>query len=866
MARGPFQPDPFQRGTSDRVYQPNHTADASTLGTGAIGDAARSFSRALGAAAEKAWTREGQQDAADAVASGQPLGLKRETGIREESFNTAMREQMLAQRTTAYADALDKIETEKGDNLAQYAEARQAARAAFTSTGDPALDLAFNRAAMIADAAGDQRVRQREETRRVQLGRGAFVETATAGQTILGRAIAGAGFDEPGGQRVAAALGDYYTRLSRYGPREAFTIGGVEFAADPTRADAVSAEELARVAGAAAVQARTAWIIGAADQITDPAAKRAYAAQIQERWAAGDAAFAGLDAGDMNRIGGQLDGDARRAESDAASAMAAAGAEARDLLRALEYGGDVDPEVMRAKAAQSGDPGLMAEIEYRMTYGFSTSPREAGQGGGAGGIGGGGFDGWVGVLLDNLEGPGFVGNDNGRGRAQFGITEASHPEAWRDGKVDRAEAAAIYRRDYWNAIGGDRLPPELAFVAASSAVIGGVGTARDLLQQSGGDPERFLQLEEARFRRLAREDPAQYADDLPGWLNRIGKVRGQLGVMRQQQREADGFAGDPLSYAQGSRNRSPIIGVAAMNPEGAFAEGPEAQAWGAALRQRQAQGQELSRRYGVPARMFTDAETAAYKARFEQDPAAIVSFAVNAATTLGGDGARQAMTELGRGGVAGADLHLGWLATNPRNRSIVAGVIEGRALRQSGAKAPDWGDEETLDEALTRFAPALSAQPDLAPAIRSLAEDFAIADRSRGRNLPASAYLNSALGATNWNGHRYGGLATVNGAPTVAPSWMRADMLDDALEVAATLWAAQDTGPVYGNGQEMPANVVAGYRLRALPNGNYRLVNRETGQEARARNGSAFEFNPNPTGFREGLSRRLPGSVLGAGR
>lgn len=44
------------------------------------------------------------------------------------------------------------------------------------------------------------------------------------------------------------------------------------------------------------------------------------------------------------------------------------------------------------------------------------------------------------------------------GRTQYGISERSHPEAWKDGKVTNEEARAIYRRKYILYPGFDTIP------------------------------------------------------------------------------------------------------------------------------------------------------------------------------------------------------------------------------------------------------------------------------------------------------------------------------------------------------------------------------------------------------------------------
>lgn len=859
MARGPFTPDPFSRQTSDGVYQPNHTADGAGRGAGLVADTAKAFSGQLKDMAERAYVREGLADASADVQGGGALALRGGRGVDDQAYNTAIREQMLAQRTSAYALSLDEIERAHPDDVVGFTQAQAAAREAFTPTGDPELDLAFSRSATMTDAASLVRVREGDERRRVTVARGAFVETATAGQTVLGQTIASAGFDEAGGQLVGQALTQYMERLSRFGPRSAFTLGGVDYPADPTRAGAVSPEELGQLAATATVQTRSLWIVNAGERITDPAAKRAYADEVRTRWAAGDAAFMGLDAADVSRITAQLDGEAARAEADVAAAQARAEGETRELLRAFEYGGDVDPQTLRAQAAASGDVGLQAEVDYRLTYGFQVQPGSSGAGG-AGGVAGEGFGPWSDFLMDRLEGPGLVGNDNGRGRAQWGITEASHPEAWRDGRVDRAEAARIYRT-YWDAIGGDQLSPELAFVAASAAVVGGVGTARDLLAQSGGDPERFLELEGQRFERLARQDPAKYGDDLAGWRNRQGRVRGGLATMRAQRRAQEGYASDPIGRARGSATRQPLASVAEFPALDAPWTGG-AQAWGETLKSRDATGRSLSQRDGVPARMLSSEEADFYRAAIEEDAARLPVVVAAAATALGPDGARRFLGEIGRSGMAAPDLHLASLSIDPANRGTVTLVIEGRQLRGDGAKAPSFGDQESLDEAMAPYARALSASPEISPAIRSLAEDMAIADAARGRLRPASVYLNTALGATYRNNATYGGLTTVNGRETVLPTWLRSDSLDDALGIAAEQWTAGNWGPVYSNGEAIPKWRLDDYQLRALPDGSYQLIDPRSGAAAARRDGGAFIFEIEHPYMRELLTRRLPGAVL----
>lgn len=866
MARSPFPTGDFGRNVSDSLPGINVGAPASGA-AGALADSARRVGRQVRQMAERAWTREGEEDAARVIAAGELTGnkpgIRAGRGVDDQAYNIVIRERLLTERKAAYLEQADQVDIANPDSVGRWGEADAAMTAAFTPTGDPVVDTDFANFLTVQRAQRLGRVRAGEERARVEMVKGTFVETASVGRTALGQAIATAGFDDQGSRLVGVSLAQYAQQLARFGPREAFSIGGVDFPADPSRAGVISPAVLAETFDAGRREAQMGWISQAADRSPDVASRRAFVGQVQERWAAGDEAFTGLDAGDFDRLSRSLEAGLARAEADEAALVQAAAERARDLLKAGEYGDAVDMDELRTLAAQSGDVGLMAQVDFAATHGFEATPaslRAAAQAGGAGA----GFAGWSDFLLDNLEGSGFVADDNGAGRAQWGITERSHPEAWRDGRIDRAEAAAIYKREYWDALGADSLDPDLAFVAVSAAVVGGVGTARDLLAQAGGDPERFLDLEAQRSRRLAAQDPAKYGDDLPGWLNRNGKLRGELARRRALRRAADGYASDPLGFARGTDTRPALATLAELDPNALF-EGDAAQA-GEFLRSRRASGQALSRRDGVPARILTSEEVSFVKDRIADDPAAIVTLVRRAGTAIGGEGARELLGELSRAGVSGADLHLAQLSLEPRAGNIVASILEGRRLRAEGGIPPKWETGEGVDDALRAVAGALAQTPDLTPAIRSLAIDRAYADQARGRLQPGGQYVNAALGATESSGQRYGGVARVNGVLTVAPTWLRHDAFDDALEFVARAQERQGTGPVYQNGQPIPARVLSRYRPRLMANGHYRLINPQSGAAVAGRDGQAFEFNLEAEGFREVFARTHPGLALGGGR
>jgi hypothetical protein len=78
------------------------------------------------------------------------------------------------------------------------------------------------------------------------------------------------------------------------------------------------------------------------------------------------------------------------------------------------------------------------------------------------------------------------------------------------------------------ASGADQLPPALAAVHGDTAINMGVGTANELLAQSGGDPQKYLELRDLRYRAIAAPD-SDKAKYLPIWMVRNEDLRNFVG-------------------------------------------------------------------------------------------------------------------------------------------------------------------------------------------------------------------------------------------------------------------------------------------------------------------------------------------------
>ncbi len=71
------------------------------------------------------------------------------------------------------------------------------------------------------------------------------------------------------------------------------------------------------------------------------------------------------------------------------------------------------------------------------------------------------------------------------GRTRFGISQRTYPTL-DIGKLTRADALALYRRDVWTPLQGDALPPALGFQLLDAAVQHGVARAVRWLQKALG--------------------------------------------------------------------------------------------------------------------------------------------------------------------------------------------------------------------------------------------------------------------------------------------------------------------------------------------------------------------------------------------
>lgn len=133
-----------------------------------------------------------------------------------------------------------------------------------------------------------------------------------------------------------------------------------------------------------------------------------------------------------------------------------------------------------------------------------------------------GFDSFYRGFLAPHEG-GYTASDGNGQPANFGINQGANPDV--DVKnLTQDQAKQILHDRYWVASGADALPPQLAAVVGDTAVNMGVQKSKDLLAQSGGDVQKYLNLRETAYKAIAQADPTKAAN-LPEWLKRTEDLR-----------------------------------------------------------------------------------------------------------------------------------------------------------------------------------------------------------------------------------------------------------------------------------------------------------------------------------------------------
>ena len=154
---------------------------------------------------------------------------------------------------------------------------------------------------------------------------------------------------------------------------------------------------------------------------------------------------------------------------------------------------------------------------------------------------------------------GYVENDAGKGPSKFGINKAANPDV--DVKnLTKDKARELYKKRYWDAIGGDSLAakdPALAKVAFDTAVNMGVGKAKQLVEQSQGDPNAILALRQQHYDKLIENDPKKFSPYKAGWQSRLADLATSVIPSAQAGEPPKAAPKDLVSQIPGQRVSAP---------------------------------------------------------------------------------------------------------------------------------------------------------------------------------------------------------------------------------------------------------------------------------------------------------------------
>ncbi len=174
-----------------------------------------------------------------------------------------------------------------------------------------------------------------------------------------------------------------------------------------------------------------------------------------------------------------------------------------------------------------------------------------------------GFTGYNANAVFNQALQGLFEREGGRtvdtgGLTRYGISQKAYPDLDID-SLTLNDAAQIYKRDYWDQYGLNKIArknPKLAAAAFDTFVNHGPGAGKKMLEASGGDVDKLLAARQEEYDRLTTENPKKYGAYSEGWKNRLTHLSGSLGRMGDPVDNLPDF--DIGSTAQAAQSKQPF--------------------------------------------------------------------------------------------------------------------------------------------------------------------------------------------------------------------------------------------------------------------------------------------------------------------
>lgn len=166
---------------------------------------------------------------------------------------------------------------------------------------------------------------------------------------------------------------------------------------------------------------------------------------------------------------------------------------------------------------------------------------------------------------------GYTASDGNGAPANFGINQKANLDV-NVASLTPASAQTLLTDRYFKPSGATSMQGPIGAIQADTAMNMGNGAAAQLLSQSGGDPQKYLDLREAKYRAIAAADPSKTAS-LPGWLKRNNDLRAYV-AQNQPQAAAPPQAAvsappGPASLIPDDLKRNPLFMAAAQSGDNA---------------------------------------------------------------------------------------------------------------------------------------------------------------------------------------------------------------------------------------------------------------------------------------------------------
>jgi hypothetical protein len=192
------------------------------------------------------------------------------------------------------------------------------------------------------------------------------------------------------------------------------------------------------------------------------------------------------------------------------------------------YQGAVKPEHITSKADENlyvspGTPGHVIDPNAPQTPTPAAPPVSAAPVAAAA-QGGNAFD--PKAFFKTFTGPhegGLNPHDANGSPTNFGINQAANPNVDVT-KLTPDQAGQIFASKYYAPFASLNLPPAMAGVVADTAFIN-PGAAKRFLAQSGGDPQKFMDLRDQWMQGLVASNPAKFGKYAQAWSNRNRDLR-----------------------------------------------------------------------------------------------------------------------------------------------------------------------------------------------------------------------------------------------------------------------------------------------------------------------------------------------------